>query len=139
MKHRTDTQVLFTLCDRGQIKAELQSVGGGGGDYTRWIDMFILWASAHVPQDASVPVQDHSSFCVFCAPSLIHDSMGALSLRLAHVHCPPSPCSKMNGFAAVLNHFNHLNGKRLIPASVLLCLVAISRVQIPAVPQTPAS
>ena len=33
---------------------------------------------------------------------------------LTHTECPSSPCSEMNEFATVLNHFNHFNGKRLI-------------------------
>lgn len=33
---------------------------------------------------------------------------------LTHTECPLSPCSEMNEFSTVLNHFNHFNGKRLI-------------------------
>lgn len=57
------------------------------------------------------PCQSHFTTC---STSVTHTHTHECTLPLTHTERPSSPCSEMNEFAAVLNHFNHFTGKCLI-------------------------
>lgn len=112
--------------------------------------MIYIWLSVWMYSEKTWPSCGHRSTSLWppprqshfttCSTSVTHkhththiykpECIEALSSQtLTHTECPSSPCSEMNEFATVLNHFNHFNGKcpihgyrsALQPCSYLMC------------------
>lgn len=114
------------LCfDEGQIKPP--SVGCGGVMINIWLSFQMYsektWPSCGHRSTSLGPPPCQSHF-TSCSTSVTRKHTNACTYKWTHrgtfsqiptrTECPSSPCSEMNEFAAVLNHFNHFNGKCLI-------------------------